>query len=154
MAMQNIYNYSKPKVMPKMNRNFEKKVSMFQEKDKETKADPYLEQKIMAAKPEELTLMLYEGIIKFLKQAILYNDQENIQKTHNSILRAEAIINELNVTLDDSFEISKNLSDIYVFMKSRLLDANIEKSSDIIREVLGLAVELRDTWKEAMKLAR
>lgn len=154
MAMQNIYNYSKPKVMPKMNKNFEKKTPVFKGKDKESKADPYLEQKIMAAKPEELTLMLYEGMIKFLKQSILYNDQENIQKTHNSILRAEAIINELNVTLDESYEISKNLSDIYMFMKSRLIDANIEKSSDIIREVLGLAVELRDTWKEAMKLAK
>ncbi|MCH4889282.1 flagellar export chaperone FliS [Acidaminobacter sp. JC074] len=140
--------------MPKINNNFGKKPPVFEAKKQETKADPYLEQKIMAAKPEELTLMLYEGMVKFLKQGILYNDQKNIQKTHNSIMRAEAIINELNVTLDENYEISKNLSDIYMFMKSRLMDANLEKDSGIIREVLDLAVELRDTWKEAMQLAK
>jgi flagellar protein FliS len=98
--------------------------------------------------------MLYEGMVKFLKQSILYNDQKNIEKTNNTILRAEAIIMELNATLDDSYEISKNLSDIYVFMKNRLLDANLQKDSNIIREVLELAEELRDTWKEAMILAK
>ncbi len=154
MAMQNIYNYSKPKVMPQINNNFGKKPAVFGAKNKEQKADPYLEQKIMAAKPEELTMMLYEGMVKFLKQGILYNDQKNIEKTHNSLMRAEAIINELNVTLDENYEISKNLSDIYMFMKSRLMDANLEKESAIIREVLDLAVELRDTWKQAMQLAK
>jgi flagellar protein FliS len=153
MAMQNIYNYQRPKVMPNV-RPMEKKPAMFEAKKQESKADPYLEQKIMAAKPEELTLMLYEGMVKFLKQSILYNDQKNIEKTNNTILRAEAIIMELNATLDDSYEISKNLSDIYVFMKNRLLDANLQKDSNIIREVLELAEELRDTWKEAMILAK
>lgn len=154
MAMQNIYNYSKPKVIPNVNKNVVKKPAIYETKKQDTKADPYLEQKIMAAKPEELTLMLYEGMVKFLKQGILYNDQKNIEKTHNSILRAEAIISELNATLDESYEISKNLSDIYVYMKSRLIDANLEKDTNIIKEVLELAEELRDTWKEAMLLVK
>lgn len=154
MAMQNIYNYSKPKVMPNMDRNVVEKPTIYETKKTDTKADPYLEQKIMAAKPEELTLMLYEGMVRFLKQSILYNDQNNVEKTHNSILRVEAILNELNATLDESYEISKNLSDIYVFMKSRLIDANIEKNTEIIKEVLEFAEELRDTWKQAMQLAR
>jgi flagellar protein FliS len=154
MAMQNIYNYSKPKVMPNVNKNELKKPGIYEAKKQDVKADPYLEQKIMAAKPEELTLMLYEGMVKFLKQSILYNDQNNIEKTHNTILRAEAILNELNATLNEEYEISKNLSDIYVFMKSRLIEANLEKSTDMIKEVLGLAEELRDTWKEAMQLVK
>ena len=79
---------------------------------------------------------------------------KNIEKTSNSILRAQAIINELNGTLDETYEISKNLSDIYTFMNARLIDANLEKNTDIIKEVLGFAEELRDTWREAMQLAR
>jgi len=154
MAMQNIYNYQKPKVMPNMVKPVEKKPAIFEAKKSETKADPYLEQKIMAAKPEELTMMLYEGMVKFLKQGILYNDQKNIGKTNNSILRAQAIITELNGTLDETYEISKNLSDIYSFMNARLIDANIEKDTMIIKEVLEFAEDLRDTWKQAMQLAK
>lgn len=153
MAMQNIYNYQKPKVMPNMVKPVEKKPAIFEAKKSDVKVDPYLEQKIMAAKPEELTMMLYEGMVKFLKQGVLYNDQKNIEKTSNSIIRAQAIISELNGTLDETYEISKNLSDIYSFMNTRLIDANIEKNTEMIKEVLDLAEELRDTWKQAMKLA-
>jgi len=152
MAMQNIYNYQKPRVMPNMVKQVEKNPALVEAKKSDAKADPYLEQKIMAAKPEELTMMLYDGMVKFLKQGVLYNDQKNIEKTNNSILRAQAIISELNGTLDESYNISKNLSDIYSYMNRRLIDANIEKNTEIIKEVLGFAEELRDTWKKAMQL--
>lgn len=154
MAMQNIYNYQKPKMMPRniqVNQPNKKVVEM---KKNEAKVDPYLEQKIMAAKPEELTLMLYEGMVKFIKQGILYNEQGNIEKTSNSIIRAQAIVTELNATLDEEYEISKNLSDIYSYMNERLVDANIDKETAILEEVLEFAEELRDTWKQAMQLAR
>lgn len=154
MAMQNIYNYQRPKVMPNMVKPVEKNPAIFEAKKAEAKADPYLEQKIMAAKPEELTMMLYEGMVKFLKQGVLYNDLKNIEKTSNSIIRAQAIINELNGTLDETYDISKNLSDIYSFMNARLIDANIGKDTSIIKEVLEFAEELRDTWKQAMQLAK
>jgi len=154
MAMQNIYNYQKPKVMPNTVKPVDKKPAIFEAKKPDAKVDPYLEQKIMAAKPEELTMMLYEGMVKFLKQSVLYNDQKNIEKTNNSIVRAQAIINELNGTLDATYDISKNLSDIYSFMNARLIDANLEKNTDIIKEVLGFAEELRDTWKQAIQLTK
>jgi flagellar protein FliS len=153
MAMQNIYNYQKPKVMPtQMNTTVKKPV--YNAKKKDVKADQYLEQKIMSAKPEELTLMLYEGMVKFLKQGILYNDQENVEKTHNAIMRTQAIINELNVTLKEEYEVSGNLRQMYAYMNSRLIDANLEKQTAILEEVLEFAEELRDTWKEAMTLAK
>ncbi len=154
MAMQNIYNYQKPKVMPNINKPLGTKPAIFEAKKHETKADPYLEQKIMAAKPEELTMMLYDGMVKFLKQGVLYNDTKNVQKTHNAIMRAQAIIEELKVTLDDAYDVSENLKEMYVYMNARLIDANLEKDSTIIKEVLGFAEELRDTWKQAMKLAK
>lgn len=153
MAMQNIYNYQKPKAMPKTMQSMKPKAVVYETK-RNTPKDQYLEQKIMSAKPEELTLMLYDGMVKFLKQAILYNDQNNVEKTHNALMRAEAIITELNVTLDEEYEVAGNLKDIYIYMNERLMDANLEKETSIIQEVLGYAEELRDTWKQAMQLAR
>lgn len=156
MAMQNIYNYQKPKMAPPTMNVKSKTIYDFKKQDS-MKQDPknqYLEQKIMSAKPEELTLMLYEGMVKFLKQAILYNDQKNISKTHNAILRSQAIIDELNITLKDEYEVSQNLHQMYTYMKSRLIDANIEKKTAILEEVLEFSEELRDTWKQAMALAK
>lgn len=155
MAMANMYNYQKPKVMPKQTMNISSKPKINEIKRREsTKSDNYLEQKIMSAKPEELTLMLYDGIVRFIKQAMLYNDQNNIGKTHNSILRAEAIIVELDSTLNMDYDVSENLELMYDYMKRRLIDANIEKNTNILEEVLGYAIELRDTWKQAIVLAK
>lgn len=117
-----------------------------------SKLDVYLEQKIMNAKPEELTLMLYEGIVKFVKQSIVFNEQREFEKSNNSNIRAQHIVEELRATLDMNIEMSIQLESLYIFMHQRLVEANIGKSNDILQEVLQLAVELRDVWKEAMHL--
>lgn len=148
MAMPNMYAYSKPKAFVIKNQRAQTEIK--EVKKKEVKKDPYLEQKILSAKPEELTLMLYEGIVKFVNQAILYNSQNKINNTNNSIQRAQAIIRELTITLDMSYEISNNLAVMYEYMERRLIEANISKDSEILNEVLGYAKELRDTWKQAM----
>lgn len=155
MAMQNIYNYERPKVMPRVMNNIESKPQYNGNARREsTKTDNYLEQKIMSAKPEELTLMLYEGMVRFIKQAMLYNEQKNIEKTNNSIQRAQDIVTELNITLDKSYEVSTNLELMYDYMTRRLMDANIQKDSKILEEVLGYADDLKNTWKQAMTLAK
>lgn len=155
MAMQNIYNYERPKVMPRVMNNIESKSQYNGNARREsTKTDNYLEQKIMSAKPEELTLMLYEGMVRFIKQAMLYNEQKNIEKTNNSIQRAQDIVTELNITLDKSYEVSTNLELMYDYMTRRLMDANIQKDSKILEEVLGYADDLKNTWKQAMTLAK
>lgn len=157
MAMKNPYNYSMPKSALKLkanlNNNKNDNIKETQGDTTKNKMDQYKEQKIMTAKPEELTLMLYEGLIKFLKQAKLFIKQRNIEKTNNSIIRSQDIINELNITLNMDYEISRNLRSIYVFMNERLIDANINKDEKSVEEVLGLAQDLKDTWKEAMGLA-
>lgn len=154
MAMVNPYNYAKPKnvtvnpVKPKPVIKVVPKTNGYGGQ----KSQSYLEQKIMSAKPEELTLMLYDGIIKFLKQAQLMNEQKNIEKTNYLLQRAQAIVDELRQTLNMEIEISHNLESLYIFMTDRLVDANMEKDNAIIDEVLEIAVEMRDTWKQAMKL--
>jgi len=152
MAMLNPYNYKKPKNAMKAKQGNKKHLHAVKN-ETTSKKDQYLEQKIMAARPEQLTLMLYEGLVRFLKQGKLFmsGGKENIQKVHNSLLRAQAIMNELRSTLDMEIDISENLDALYEYMIRRTVEANIDKDQEIIDEVVGLAEELRDTWQEAME---
>lgn len=114
----------------------------------------YKENSIFTAAPEELTLMLYNGLVKFLMQGQSAIENKNIEKANNSIIRAQAIIKEFQATLDMNYEVSENLDSIYDYMYRRLVEANLKKENSIIEEVLGYAKELRDTWAKAMKLAK
>lgn len=114
----------------------------------------YKENAVFTARPEELSLMLYNGLIKFIMQAQTALDKKDIEKANNSIVRAEDIITEFRTTLDMGYEISYELDAIYEYMYRRLVDANIKKDREILDEILGLAKELRDTWQQAMKLAK
>ena len=114
----------------------------------------YQEQAVMTAPAEELTLMLYDGCVKFLSRAEIGLEDNNIEMINNNLVKAQNIISELNSTLNMDYEVSKGLRPIYNYLYSRLLDANMKKDKEIVEEVKGFVVELRDTWKEAMKIAR
>lgn len=114
----------------------------------------YKESSIKTSTPEELTLMLYNGLVKFLMQAQNAIETHNIEKANNSILRAQAIIKEFQATLDMNYEVSEGLDSLYDYMYRRLIEANLKKDASIIEEILGYAKELRDTWAQAMKIAK
>lgn len=116
--------------------------------------DQYKENSIKTATPEELTLMLFNGLVKFLMQAQTAIEANNIEKVNNSIIRAQAILKEFQATLDMNYEVSENLDSLYDYMYRRLIEANIKKNKSIIEEVLGYSKELRDTWAQAMKIAK
>ncbi len=114
----------------------------------------YKSNSINTATPEELTLMLYNGLVKYIMQAQAAVDAKNIEKANNGIVRAQAIITEFMSTLDMNYEVSQNLELLYDYMHRRLIEANVKKDKEILEEVLGMAKELRDTWAQAMKLAK
>lgn len=114
----------------------------------------YKEQTINTATKEELTLMLYDGCIKFINIAILAVEEKDFQLANTNIIKAENIISEFMLTLNMDIEISNNLYTLYEYLNNRLIEANIQKNKDILEEVKGFIIELRDTWKEAMKLSR
>lgn len=114
-------------------------------------ASAYQNNKINTATPEELTLMLYEGIIKFCNIAILAIENKDIMKANTNIIKAEKVIGYLQSTLDPKYEVSKNFNDIYNYCYNRLVLSNIRKDAQIIEEVLEHIRGLRDTWKEIMK---
>lgn len=114
----------------------------------------YQQNMINTATPQELTLMLYNGLVKFLKLSIQSIEEKNMEKANNYIIRSQDIIMEFMCTLDMQYEVSKSLMSLYDYMNRRLVDANTKKEKAIVEEVLGFAEELRDTWAQAMKLAK
>jgi len=113
-----------------------------------------LQKQLETASKEELTLMLYEGGIKFLNQAIIAMEKNDIVKANHLIIRVEDIVREFQLTLDHNYEIAKQLDLLYDYMHHRLVEGNLTKDVAIINEVLDMFREMRDTWKEAMKLAK
>jgi len=109
---------------------------------------------IYTSTPEELTLMLYNGLIKFIMQAHCGLDEKDMERTSLSIIRAQDIVLHFRSTLDMKYEVSQGLDSLYEYMYRRLIEANIKKDKDILGEILGMAKELRDTWGQAMKLAK
>ena len=123
----------------------------------QTAPNPYnkmIEDQVMTATKEELTLMLYEGGIRFLNQAIVAVEKKDAIKANRLILRVEDIVREFQITLDHQYPISKQLDALYDYMYRRLVEANMRKDVEILNEVLGMFRDFRDTWKEAMKLSR
>ncbi|NMA65586.1 MAG: flagellar export chaperone FliS [Clostridiaceae bacterium] len=114
----------------------------------------YKENSIYTSTPEELVLMLYNGLVKFIMQAQSAVEERNYEKANHTIKKAQDIVAHFQSTLDMKYEISKDLMKLYDYMYSRLLDANIRKDISILKELLTFAKELRDTWSKAMKLAK
>ena len=112
----------------------------------------YNNSKILTASPAELTLMLYEGAIKFCNIAIMGIEENNIEKAHNNIIKVEKIIAEFQATLDEKYEVSKDFDNVYNYLRRRLEEANLKKDKEILEEVLGHLRTMRDTWKEVMRL--
>ena len=114
----------------------------------------YQTNSVTTALPQDLTLMLYEGLIKFAMLSKRSIEQGLIEQKNMNIQKAQAIILELQLTLNQSIALSKDLNNLYDYMQGRLIDANVKNDVVAIDEVIGFAEEFRETWKEAMKLAR
>lgn len=114
----------------------------------------YKNQQIMTASPAELTLMLYNGAIRFTSESILALENGDLNKSHNANLRAQNIVREFMCTLDMQYEISQNWAALYEYINYRLIQANIKKDREMLAEARTLLTELRDTWHQAMKAVR
>ncbi len=113
----------------------------------------YANNKIMTASPAELTLMLYEGAIKFCNIAITAVEQKDIGKAHQNIMKTERIIEEFQATLDHKYPVAKDFDEVYTYLMMRLTEANMKKDKEILEEVLKHLRTMRDTWKEVMRTA-
>lgn len=104
----------------------------------------------MTATPAELTLMLYDGAIKFCNIAIAAVEHKDIEKAHVHILKAEHIIDYFRQTLDMSYPVAEDFERVYAYLGKRLTEANVKKDKEILEEVNGHLHTMRDTWKQVM----
>ncbi len=116
--------------------------------------EQYNNNKIMTASPAELTLMLYDGAIKFCNIAIMGIEQKDVEKAHNNIVKTEKIVEYLRDTLDMKYPVARDFENIYVYLSRRLVAANMKKDKDILEEVCEHLRSVRDTWREVMRLNR
>lgn len=112
----------------------------------------YNNSKILTASPAELTLMLYEGAIKFCNIAIAAIERKDIPKAHANIMKTQKIIEYFRLTLDMTYPVAEDFERIYLYLEERLVYANVKKDVEILQEVHGHLSTLRDTWKEVMRM--
>ena len=114
-------------------------------------AEVYRQQQVMTATPEALTLMLYNGAIKFINESIEATKKKEYEKANTSCIKAQNIISEFRLTLKMEYEISKNLLALYNYAYDRLVEDNMNEDITNLEEAKGILSELRYAWAQAMK---
>lgn len=117
-------------------------------------AEVYRQQQVMTATPEALTLMLYNGAIKFINESIEATKKKEYEKANTSCIKAQNIISEFRLTLKMEYEISKNLLALYNYAYDRLVEGNMNEDITKLEEAKGILSELRDAWNQAMKAVK
>jgi len=115
-------------------------------------AQMYQKNAVQTASLAKLTLMLYDGAVKFTNIAIEAIEAGDIEKAHNNIVKAQNIIVEFRSTLDMKYPVAKDFDVVYDYIYRRLVEANMKKDKDILVEALKHIKTMRDTWREVMKL--
>jgi len=112
----------------------------------------YNNSKVLTASPAELTLMLYDGAIRFCNIADTAIEMNDIQKAHNNIVKVQRIVDYLRQTLDMKYSVAEDFERIYTYLSQRLIEANMKKDREILSEVNDHLHAVRDNWKEVMRL--
>ena len=122
--------------------------------------NPYLKQyqrtEVETATPEKVLILLYDGAIQFLNKALISIDEKNHAETYNNIVGAEHIILEFMNTLDfeQGGDFAVRLNALYQYFYNRLIEANMKKDKEIVKQVLDFLVDLRATWKQAINMTK
>lgn len=111
----------------------------------------YQDSKILTASPAELTLMLYEGIIKFTNIAIVAVEDREFQKANTNIMKAERIVDHLSATLNDKYPVANDFRNVYNCIMQALIQGNMKKDVAELERALEYSRMIRDTWKDVMK---
>lgn len=117
-------------------------------------AEAYRQQQLMNAPPEQLTLMLYNGCLRFIEDGIIAIKDKNFEDANTALQKAQRIISEFRVTLNMDYEISHQLLPLYNYVYDRLVEGNIRSKTEPVEEAREIMTELRDAWVGAMRKAR
>lgn len=114
----------------------------------------YKQNSVNTASPGELTLLLYNGCLKFIKLAKRAIEDNQVEQRNENLLKAQNIVQELMVTLNMDVEVSHNLMQMYDYLHRRLVEANLKNDTQILEEVESFVMEFRDMWKEVIQSTR
>lgn len=117
-------------------------------------AEAYRRNQVLNAPPEQLTLMLYNGCLKFIDEGIAAVEEKNFENANITLQKAQRIISEFRMTLNMDYEISHQLLPLYDYVYNKLVEGNMKSEIDPLNEAKTIIKELRDAWVEAMKKAR
>lgn len=113
----------------------------------------YQNSKVLTASPAELTLMLYDGVIKFINISIVGIEEKDYTKVNLNVQKAQKIIDHLNETLNDKYDVSNDFHNVYSCIMYALMQGNIHKDTDELQRALDYTKSIRDTWKQVMEIS-
>lgn len=112
----------------------------------------YQKNQVMTVSKEKLLLMLCDGLVRFIRNAVSAFEKGNYEDINKNLLKAQAIVSELMVSLDrGAGEFAENIFSIYEFIHSGLMEANMKKDARQLQDLLKLAIAIQETWNEAAK---
>jgi len=112
----------------------------------------YKQTRVETAGPLQLIIMLYDGAIRFTRQAAHAIEERDYEKANEYLKRAQDIIDELNFSLNlEAGDIAKNLQQLYEFINHQLVQANVKKDAASLQSVERILVTLRSAWDELRK---
>lgn len=116
--------------------------------------EKYKSQKVLTAGPGELIVMMYDGAIKNIKLAEIYIKEGDLEKSNNSLIKAQDFVSELMKALNFEYSLSEQLYQLYDFILNELIDINVKKQADKIPPVLEILEGLRDAWAQIIQKTR
>lgn len=114
----------------------------------------YKKQSILTMTSEELLLVLFDELVKRIKQAEASMENKNIAATNDNLMRAQNIVRYLIQTLNEDYAIAEELKSLYNFFLRQLIEANTKKDVRILKELEPLITDMCDTWKQAARLSK
>ena len=112
----------------------------------------YKTQSISTMTPGELLIILFDELVKRAKQGEIAIKAGNVEGANDSLMRAQDIVRYLTATLNDDYEITKEIKPLYDFFYQQLVMANTKKNADILEALIPMLEDMRETWKQSERL--
>lgn len=116
--------------------------------------EQYKKNSISTMTKGELLLLVYDELIKKLNQSIVFIKDKEFNQSKIYLEKSRKIINHLMISLDEQYEISESLNELYFFFNKELIKASSFNDAKYVEEILPMVKDLRDTWAEADKIAK
>ncbi|NLO24951.1 MAG: flagellar export chaperone FliS [Clostridiales bacterium] len=110
----------------------------------------YRENSVTTACPEELVVLMYRGLEKYIKQGQIFIKEKNYEKANEALLKAQDIVSELMLSLDMDIEMSGQLYSLYDFVLDCLREANVKKEDAKLKDALVIVTGLKEAWEGAL----